>query len=278
MKPLVIAIDYSPAGRNAAEYGVQLAKQLQMPVFLFHSYALPVLSGESVAVPVSPEEIEQSQAEAIRDEAGRLEKKYGVKIATGQSMGFAAEEIGEFAKAHSAGLIVAGMQHPNTAGKILGSVTTALIGEAEFPVLVVPENATFAAPKNILFATDLKTNSEWKELDFLKELNAKQGVQIHIVNAVSKDHVPDQAESIEGIHLENKVKEISHDWYFPENDHLPEAIAETAVKVKAEWIAVVHHRLPVMKQVFHRSSAKKLAFNLTLPMLALPEKHAGILG
>lgn len=273
MKSILLATDFSDAAKNAADYAAQLSKITGSTLVLFHVWSLPAISGETLAVPLTLIDMEKEKDAAIMEEADRIEKLWDVKAAASHTMGFAAEEIVVAGKLHGSAFAVLGMRHHNKAGKILGSVATAFIHQNKIPALIIPENVKFSKPKTSLLATDLHTNGDWHELDALKEISDKLGMEIHILNVREKDTVTDQGESRSGIRLEARMKGVSHSWHFNTDGDVVHAISKTADEISADWIVVVPHRLPWAKQLFHSSVTNKLAFDSSRPLLALPERH-----
>jgi nucleotide-binding universal stress UspA family protein len=274
MKPILIATDFSSAAQNAADYAVQLSKITASPIFLFHAWSLPVMSSETLIMPVTMEEIEKSQITALNEEAKRLKKKFGVKAEIIQRAGFASDEIVDCAAEIKAGMVVLGTQHKNKIGRILGSVATTFIHKNKIPALLVPENSSFSKPSVFLFATDLHISPEWKELDLLSEMATEMKATIHILNAVQENQLANVEESVAGIRLEGHLKNIPHSWHFPDDGDVVESIVKTGKEISADWIAVIPHRLSWVKQLFHKSIANRLAFETDYPILALPEQQA----
>ena len=274
MKPILVATDYSDAAKNAADYAVKLSQITSSPVVLFHAWSIPVMSSETLVMPVTIEEIEKSQVTAIREEARRLEKKFGIKPQVIQRAGFAADEIGDCANEIKAGLVVMGIQHKKKLERLLGSVATTFIHKNKVPVLLIPEHAPFVKPSVFLFATDLHTTTDWKEFDLLSELASQMKAEIHVLNAVAENQMANASESNAGIKLEHHLKNIPHSWHFPDDGDIVHSIINTARTISADWISVVPHHLSWIKQLFHNSVTNRVAFEADCPILTLPEHHS----
>lgn len=272
MKSIIISTDFSPAAKNAADYAAQLSKNLDCSLVLFHAWSVPPLSAESLAVPVTIADLEQSTIMALHEEAGRLKKLWGVHVIVKENAGFAADEIGVCAEENQAGLVVMGMSHRNKLGRVLGSVATSFLHKNKFATLIIPEQINYSAPKTLLFATDLNTKRDWHEFDLLEELAGHWHAGIHILNAVAEEQMAEVNQSRDGIKLEQRLKNVPHSWHFPNDGDVVHAISKTAKEISADWIAVVPHRLSWFQQLFHHSISNELTFNSDYPVLALPEK------
>jgi nucleotide-binding universal stress UspA family protein len=271
MKSIFIATDFSDAAKNAADYAAQLSKITGSSLVVFHAWSLPAVSGETLAFSLTISDLEKDQQKAIQAEVHRLKKKWGVKVEGFQKMGFAADEIAHACKEHELACVVMGMRFHNNVGKFFGSVTTAFIHQNIIPVLIVPEKVHFEKPKHILLATDLNTDSDWHELDTLKEFSEKLNTNIHILNVREKEYATNAIESRAGIRLEARLKNITHSWHFHKDGNVVDEIFKTANEVSADWLALVPHRLPWGKNLFHSSVSSETAFTSTRPLLALPE-------
>jgi len=87
-----------------------------------------------------------------------------------------------------------------------------------------------------------------------------------------EEHAALVEESRQGIKLEERLKNVPHSWHFPSDGDVVHAISKTAKEISADWIAIVPHKRPWLKQLFHHSISNELAYNSNYPVLTLPEK------
>ncbi len=272
MKTILIATDFSPTAKNAADYAAQLSKTTSSSLVLFHSFSLPPMAGDTIVLPISIDELEGGSNLALNQEAKRLQKLWKVKVEVKQKMGFASDEIGICARECSAQLVVLGMQPQNKINRFLGNVTTSFLHKNQFPTLIIPENVPYKHPSIFLFATDLHSEVNLMGFNVLIELVGNFGGGIHVLNVVREKQIVNAAESRVGIILEEQFKNFPHHWHFPNDGNVVHAISKTANEISADWIAVVPHKLPWFKQLFHHSVSNELAFSTNYPILALPEE------
>jgi nucleotide-binding universal stress UspA family protein len=138
-KPIVIAVDGSPAADQATVVGLDLAVAQDAPVVFVHfsPEASPVF--ESAAGEPSQEQIER--ADAVLSVAARSARDRGVEylleIADEHKSGDIAASIAGIAEGRDAGLIVVGTRGRGMiAGVALGSVSHGLLSVARVPVVV----------------------------------------------------------------------------------------------------------------------------------------------
>lgn len=143
---ILIPTDGSAYSETAIPHGLELARQLSLPVVLLHvldDTLSPVLT--STSVPLSQEVIDQFEArlqqagrEAL-DRAQALAKAAGVAAESKLVQGSPASAI--VAEARKDDLIVMGTHGRNSlAAFVLGSVTLRVLHEAPCPVLAVPSH------------------------------------------------------------------------------------------------------------------------------------------
>lgn len=268
MKTILVPTDFSDAANNAAEYAVQMAKEMQARILLLHVYHLPVPPPLSdTPILIEPYQLQKENGIVLREEARRLKKIARVEITCVTRLGMAVDEILE--EERNADFIVMGMRG---AGKfeetILGSIATATFRKAKIPVLVIPQNVKYKHPEKIVFACDYLPGMDMHSLDVLKEF----GSAVYVVHVTHQEEPAALNAGVEE-RLENKLSEMEHFYYFPEKKDTVEAINEFAKVKQADMIAVVPHHYNLMERLFHKSMSKTMAFHTRLPLLALPDNH-----
>ena len=146
MTRVVIAADGSPGGRAAVDAGLDLARQIGAIATIVHVRpAPPLLLGDpyyahTVADGLNTARTVIEDATARADNAG-VESEYEIME------GDVPEQILHIAHSRHADVIVVGSRgHGAIAGAILGSVSRAIVHDAECPVLVVKEKPATPQP------------------------------------------------------------------------------------------------------------------------------------
>lgn len=275
MKKILVPTDFSDAANNAAEYAVQLAKEIKAKVILFHTYHVPVPSTEVPIVAVSSDEIQKECETLLRKKAAQLKKHLGVEISYEARMGMAVDEIIEEEK--KVDLIVMGMRNTSKISEFLfGSITTAAIRKTNKPVLVIPETAKFRAPKKIVFACDYNPETNYETVETVTDLIKVFHSKLFVLNVKENKDVVSMEEAGSGLRLENKINDVSHVYHFSENENLIDGVNKFVKEKKADMIVVIPHKHNLLERLFHKSISKTIAFHTEVPMLALPDKHKTI--
>lgn len=272
MKTILIPTDYSDAAKNASHYGVELAKFTKAKVILFHSYHIHVPATE-VPILVSYDDLEQESMNRLNAEKRLLDPTNELDIECVALAGFAVDNIIEVEDSHKPDLIIMGMRGAGKFSEYLfGSITTALISKAVTPVIVVPENAAFRLPKKITFACDYNLTQTTAVLDPLKKFVKTFDSEVMILNLLKEKEVMNTQKASIGIILENFMEDVTHNYYFEEDEDFIHGIVNFVEKHSTDLIAIVPHKHSFIQNLFKESHTKRLAFHSNIPLLTIPGK------
>ncbi|MEJ7682491.1 MAG: universal stress protein [Segetibacter sp.] len=109
MKTILIATDFSHAGRNATQYGFEFAKTIEAKVILFNAFQFPSAHPESlVYYPV--DELEKFSYRQLAIEAETIDPSCKVAYETQSSLGPVMDSILAVANENNVSFIIAGMK------------------------------------------------------------------------------------------------------------------------------------------------------------------------
>lgn len=275
MKTILVPTDFSYAAENASLYAVNLAKEINAKVILFHAFHLPVPASEIPVMIFSEDEIQKDNEAQLKKDAEYLMSQANVKVTYIARMGFALEEILE--EEENVDILVMGMKGASELGELLiGSTTTEILRKTKKPLMVIPEKAKFKRPEKIVFACDYNSKTDLHILDILKDFAKDFSAKILVLNIKGKDEATTAIEAAESFKIEQELENIEHLNYYPENEDPVDGINEFVEKNNAEVIAIIPHRYSLLERLFHKSISKKLAFHTHVPLLALPDDHKAV--
>jgi nucleotide-binding universal stress UspA family protein len=136
-KSIVIATDGSEPSRRAVREGLELARAAGAAVTLV-SVSAPV--SDVLGSPLYQQRLSKhlAEARAAIEDATAIARETGIGVDEEVIEGDAATMIVECAREHEADLIVVGSRgRGSVAGALLGSVSKAVVNQADRPVLVV---------------------------------------------------------------------------------------------------------------------------------------------
>ena len=176
MPSIIVPSDFSKNSTIALRYAIQLCKISKLDLIVFHAshisaYALSAASTEEQMTLLLQED-ETSKMEKLQDQVNKAYKYLNVaKIPAGtrllvQYSPMVVERTLELATEQKASMIIMGTHGATGINKFFfGSNTSVMISKSDIPVLAIPENYKWSAPKDILFASDLENiGKELKQL------------------------------------------------------------------------------------------------------------------
>lgn len=270
MKSILVPTDFSPASQNACDYAAALAKAMHANLTLLHAYAAPFPVAEVPMITFNPEEMHEICVVQLKEECESLKKKYGIEVKYSCGMGGAVSEILD--RSASADLVVMSIHGMGRLGELLvGSTTTAVMEQCQKPIIVVPEHAVFKPYEKIGLACDYDPRTELHTLEMLKFLTNHFHAQLMILQVKKREEEISVEEAVSGLHLEQQIGEIPHEFYLREGDDPTEGINTFVDDYKLDLITLMPHHRGFFDRLFHKSISKSLAFHTHIPMLTLPQ-------
>lgn len=276
MKTILVPTDFSEAANNAAEYAVNLAKEINAEVILMHAYHVPPMTDSMLPVEYTTlEDVQMLNEKSMLENVIALTKKTGVKVKHELKMGFAVDEITHYEK--EVDYIVMGMRGAGALSEaFFGSITTDTMKKTTKPVLVIPENAKYSSLKKVVFACDSDASGGSKTIQPLKDLIKPFNSKLFVVNVIHEKSDSKYDDAINGVQLDQNLSGINHSFHFPESENVIEEISHFSENHNADLIAIVPHRHNLIERLFQKSHSKTLAFHTKIPLLALPDMHKSI--
>jgi nucleotide-binding universal stress UspA family protein len=150
---------------------------------------------------------------------------------------------------------------------LFGSNTASVIKHGSFPVLAVPANAEYRAPKRIVLADDggpVKKESLALLLDIARWSQSELRIARVVNEQVSADDGGLQA-------YDQLLGGIPHSQQYLSAENVEAALNDLAEQGDADLLAVLHRKRGLFQGFFHRSTAAKLAMHTHLPLLVLQQ-------
>ena len=168
-------------------------------------------------------------------------------------------------------LVVMGTKGANSvASKLLGSVTYNTIRKIKIPIIVVPEKSVNGEINKIIFATDLHINGSIKKLDYLRDFAIDLGSTIDVLYVnQNPNEKPDIQMAIDSMRLDNKLKEVYHNFEVVENENIEDGINEFISTHPCDILAVMPKHYGFLEGLFHKSMTRSLTMHARLPLLVL---------
>lgn len=270
MKTILVPTDFSKAAHNASVYAMNLARELKAKVILLHVYHPSFTIPGTESIPPDLAGLQQDAEVRLRHEAASLKQAGTTDIICIAKPGFAVDVILEMER--EATLTVMGMQgEGKRSGLFPGSVTISILPRAKKAVLVIPEEARFRDPENVVFACDPDYSDNPSSLNSLKCFTSQFGSRITALH-VRSDEAPAD--------VEKKLQAIANDagtnLFVVEAVNTVEGLNDFIEEQNADMLAIVPRQHKLIERLFHKSISKSMAIHTHVPMLALPLKHKAV--
>jgi nucleotide-binding universal stress UspA family protein len=275
MKTILVPTDFSDNATNALYYAAALACHTQSRLVLAHAIAMDVIELPGNPFDLKPDlRLETYYLDKLEQLASKVRVKNGIhlQVDTLCVHGNILDHLNKLVVDQEANLVVMGTKGAgNLLKRLLGTNTASYIKQAVCPVLAIPIAARFQGLKKIAYAADFE-NSDTTFLKQLFRFTQPLDAEVCIFNVKSED----QLDLVEDSQVVQQIKRS-----FPEQRYSIAQLKENNVvngiqafihENQVDLLALSVHKPDLLEKVFHTSVSQELAFQTTLPLLALPEK------
>jgi len=272
MKRILIPCDFSDTSENALNYGVELANYFSADIILLHSNQIPVMNPEMGLTAYSMEDINNDSLDALKNLAQKLKltnAKVG-NIEYHSEIGSVEEAVKEAGRKYSADLIVMGISgHGSALSKaLIGSAAVSVSKDIEIPVLIVPPGINFGKIGRIAYACNYDKNIA-SGLAKVKEFNAAFESSLYILHVVEKGHELNTEEIEVDNYIERRLDDSPHRTFIISENKTSEALLAFTKNNAIDLIIIEPKKHSLFHKLFNKSVTEDIAFNSTVPVLAI---------
>ncbi len=277
MKTILVPTDFSATAKNATDYAIELAKQIQAQrIILYNTYQTGF---NVIADPMIPalgaldlEALKEGSIEALENFKNELKDSVPANISLETISEFAllTDGIIELTKAENINLIVMGITGGGALQEnLFGSNTINVAKNVKVPVLIIPQNAKFVKFDSVLLACDFHKVVESTPVSPIKQLldatKAKLFV-LHIDN-INKENAQDV--KFESLMLDTLFEGYHPEFHFSDDPDFTESINEFVVEKQIDLIITIPKKHGLFDNIFKRSHTKMLAFHSHVPLMVI---------
>lgn len=270
MKTILVATDYSDASLNAANYAIEVAKQINASIHILHVYQLPVSYGDLSAA-VASGEIEEDALISMKSFQLKLFNKNsaGFTITSEVQLGDFLSELEKTCKKINPYFVVLGLRKSSAFKRFfLGSQAIYALQHLECPLLLVPEHASFRHLKKVGVACDLMQVTETLPVEKVKLLVEDFGAELHVVNAATNTQNNPHT-ILESDILREILEQIKHEYHFIESEDIDKGITDFAASEAIDILLVMHKKHDFFERLFLTSHTKEIALMSKVPVMVL---------
>lgn len=272
MKYILIPTDFSESARNASEFGIELAKLLDLPIKFLHSIQTPIdwsklNKQDENKYPESKAKInnakEQLKSLEKKAEDKQVEAEHTLIFNTGM------QELNNYVNPENYELVIMGTHGTKGFQKILGSNTQKLIRQSKVPVLAIKHKFNISNLNKILIATDLKEESQSAFQHIFKILgNLNTEKNLIYINTPYNFKEYEEIENLMSNFLKNcGVKNIKTQSLSANNE--ARGIGMAINKIKPDLFTSITHQRSGLDTIFSPSITEEIINNYDIPVLSI---------
>ena len=270
MKTYIVATDFSENAGNALQYAGALAAYTNASIILFNAYTVPVHAATGLVSAAGVEELLKANDEHLSELAEPISRQYGVKITSTSKLGEIVYTIDELVAHTKADLVIMGMHAQKWSDRVFGNHTTAVIRKAQYPVLVVPPEATFLGVKKILYAFDGNKEFSPGSLSVLSDVVARFNAEVQVFHVVTPNAESKLEEAKVYAETQKAFKDVSYDYKNVEEAEVIKGIEKEINEFGADLLVMVPHKLNVWESLLNQSTTRSMCLRTHIPLLVLP--------
>ena len=275
MKNILIATDFSFNAYNAVFHATQLLHDTPGHFYLLNVYNddTPIQSntgGKNLVQQLADESKEGLQQTYHRLQLDEPDSKHIFE--TISKKGILTDVIVKTIKEKDIDLVLMGNSGCSEIEAIfLGSNVLRAIGDIKkCPILTIPKEIDFKAPKEIAFITDHKSKCDAALLEPLRFIAKQFKSKIRIMHINEEERLSDTQHINRGILLEYLSDfEYSLNW-MPLFKSKTTAIHNFLEELNIDMLVMVNYEHSFLERMSHEPVIKRMAFDLDIPFLVIP--------
>ncbi|MGN6193438.1 MAG: universal stress protein [Ginsengibacter sp.] len=274
MKNIIVPVDFSTASYNAAKYAVSLASVLKAKIAFINVIPAVLLYDEEAtpAMLMRQENLIEQNKNLIKKQIQSFSNISGVPMEGFVGEGTPFSVIQEIALEKNAALIVMGMKGKGKSNSVFGSTTHTVIRKSSFPVLVIPEGASYQSIDTITFASDFNAKTEMDRYTLLEEIAEQYNSFIQVLNVQKNEMVLSDNEVIGKMKTHFALTYLKHDFAVIEDDDVVEGITDYLEVNPADLLVMMAQKHSLIERIFGNIYTKEMARQTKIPLLVLQNK------
>jgi len=275
MKTIIVATDFSHNADNAISYAGSLAAFTGAKIVLFNAYQVPVHASNTLLSPNAIDELFEANELRLKKLALGVSKKYNVSVDGIAKLAVLSKALESLVPQLEADLVVMGVHSCSWDDQVFGNNTTAIIRTANYPVLIVPNCASFNGIDKILYAYDSKCEKGCNRFPLLKELANRFGAELQVfhVEKIRKNIVDNKEVAMLAQSTGLAMAEVAHSYKELEEETVIKGIERGVREFEPNLLVMVPHKLTFTEGLLNKSKTRSMALKTSVPLLVLPNNE-----
>lgn len=273
MKTILVPTDYSEVADNAEQYAIELAKDFDSRIILFHAYHRPVLLS-SLALLFADYELEKFNFERLKAEEYNIKHECCNRVETESLVykGSTIDGILQVIKERPVDYIIMGIPGSSTLAEVLiGSTTLDVIKKTNIPVFVIPKDTKYKKIEKIVFINHFNEQTPQNVTNQIKmfcdqfkaELIIYEKSELQNIGNSKKAESPSEAKfsNIGASTTINNTLSVSED------EDITEEINSFVDLNKADMLAMMPDTFKSFKNSFRSDTTQEPGIIIHIPLL-----------
>ncbi|WP_394749375.1 universal stress protein [Spongiimicrobium salis] len=280
MKNILFPTDFSKNSWNALVYAMAFFKNTPCKFYVLHVTNAPDIGLNGFSLVTGTEAKENDVIPPFEQHLNdflirikRTSKNTKHRFYSILDFGTFIEALKRHVKEKQINTIVMGTKGASGIKKIIvGSNTGDVITKVHCNTLIIPQQAQYRLPKEIIFPTDYTIFYSFKVLDTLATLVRKNNARLHVIHVAKESKVWNSEQKHNYTYLKDFLKEEflgSHEFHLPMGAKIATAIEQFALDHKADMIVMVAKNLNFLQQTLFNSTIEQLSFQITTPFYVI---------
>ncbi len=271
MTTLLVPTDFSASADNALQYAIEMAKNYKFDILLYNVVQLSTPDFSHLANVDDFGSIVDDIRKNMKAKEMFLQSKYPEVPFTSQvDTGLLLDSINEKCNEIRPVAVVMGISGSGVGiDKLIGSNAILAMKHINYPLIVVPKDASFKSVHKICLACDLKNVLTSTPLISIRAFTKLFGAKLDVLNVDYHNRHFNAETSTELQNLEFILEEVDHELHFIENENVQDAINDFMSKNHTDMLIMIPKKHSFFENLFHKSVSKEMAYQSHIPVLTL---------
>ncbi len=276
MRKILVPTDFSENAFNALKYACQVFKYEKSQFTILHAYADEVYQQDTSLQRNKHELLKEATFKKSEENLLRLHSEivsyspnphHTFEIIP--AFGLLIDELNDLVNERNVDVVVMGTRGSTNDRKItFGSNTLQVLKYVHCPVLAIPENYEYNAPREILFPTNYMVPYNRRELKLLGELTGSFRSNIHLLYIDPLEHLSHRQEDNKYF-LEECLQKQKLRFETSEEKDKTIAITKYILHNQIDMLIIVNSRHSYMEDMLYKSTIDKIGLHIKIPFLVL---------
>jgi len=274
-KKILLSTDFSDNAWNSIIYGLKLFSSETCKFYILHAIQIksPTMSSFSNRFSKTVRETAMNDLLDLKQMIERVNANANHSFEIILSTQELKTAIESAVKKHQIEMVVMGTKGAIGAKQVFfGSNIVSVISKMRLcPILTVPDNFEFVAPKQIVFPTDFNRFFDEKELKPLIDIANLYNSKISILHINNEEYL-NEVEKYNSKILKSYLKEYEHTLYLILNyTKKTEEVNNFIMDLKINLLVLVNYKHSLIEKIIKEPIIKKIGFHPIVPFLVIPE-------